>query len=466
MRTPPSLEPLRAAAESALRFLEGLDQRPVGAQAGREALHAALGGQLSQGPSDPVEVLRQLAAGVEPGLLLSQSPRFFGFVVGGSHPVSVAADWLTSAWDQNAGMYSVSPVAAVVEHIVAGWMLQLLRLPPESAVGFVTGAQMATWTCLAAARHQVLEDVGWDVERQGLQGAPPIHVVVGEQRHGTVDRAVRFLGLGSDRSIKVAVDSEGRMRPDALETALEKLQGPTIVVAQAGNVNSGAFDPMPEIVDRVHRHGGWVHVDGAFGLWAQASHSRRHLTEGVADADSWAVDAHKWLNVPYDSAMAITRKASAHQSALGHTAAYLVPDADSRHDPINWNPEHSRRARGFVLWATLRALGRDGVTDLVDRLCDRAVQFAQALSQVEGVEVLNQVVLNQVLVRFAHPQDPDRHTQEVIARIQQDGTCWMSGTQWQGRPAMRISVSNWATTAKDIDRSVAAVLRCAGLPPR
>lgn len=454
---------LRTAADTAAAFLGGVHSRPVRPDADRPMLHAALGGALPEDPGDPLEVLDRLVAAVEPALLLSQSPRFFGFVMGGSHPVALAADWLTSAWDQNAAIYASSPAAAVAERVVGRWLLDLLELPGDSSVGFVTGGQMATWTCLAAARHQVLADVGWDVERDGLHGAPQVHVLVGAQRHGTVDRALRFLGLGSDRAMEVAADEQGRMCPDALAASLDQRQGATIVVAEAGNVSTGAFDPMGKIAATAHQHGAWLHVDGAFGLWARASSRRRHLTEGLEQADSWSVDAHKWLNVPYDSGLAITRHPDAHRAALGQTAAYLVCDEDSRHDQINWNPEHSRRARGFAIWATLRTLGRRGVEDLVDRLCDRALQFAEGLSGVDGVELLNDVVLNQVLVRFTNAEDPDEHTRNVIARVQRDGTCWMSGTTWRGRTAMRISVCNWATSQEDVERSVDAILRGAGL---
>lgn len=451
---------LRAAVERALAYLDGVGERHVAPRADRAALHAALGGALPDGPTDPHAVVDELVRSAEPGIMGTQSPRFFGFVIGGSHPAALAADWLTSTWDQNAALYAAAPAAAVVERIAAQWILDLLDLPADSSLGFVTGGQMATWTCLAAARHQVLADVGWDVERDGLQSAPAITVVVGEERHGTVDRALRFLGLGWGRVTPVAVDGQGRMRVDRLAAALDRVDGPTIVVAEAGNVNTGSFDPLGAIADEAHRRGAWVHVDGAFGLWARASQRRRRLADGAERADSWSVDAHKWLNVPYDSGLAITRHAAAHQAALGHTAAYLVPDADSRHDPLNWSPEHSRRARGFAVWATLRALGRRGVADLVDRLCDRAQQFADALEDLEGVEVLNDVVLNQVLVRFPDGADADTRTAAVIACVQEDGTCWMSGTSWQGRPAMRISVSNWATTPTDVDRSVKAIARC------
>ncbi len=458
--------PLRAAAEAAGRFLEGAPTRPIRPEADRAALQHGLGGPLPEQPTAAEEVVDALIAGVEPGILLTQSPRFFGFVIGGTHPVALAADWLTSTWDQNACMYSAAPAASVVQHTVARWLLELFDLPAQSAVGSVTGGQMATWTCLAAARHQVLADAGWNVERQGLHAAPAVHVVAGAERHGTVDRAVRFLGIGTDRIVPVEVDDQGRMRADDLGVVLQRVEGPTIVVAEAGNVNSGAFDPIADIVSTARDHGAWVHVDGAFGLWARASDRRRHLADGVDTADSWSVDAHKWLNVPYDSGFAITRHAGAHRAALGHEAAYLVLDDEARYDAMNWTPEHSRRGREFAVWAMLRTLGRRGVAELVDRLCDRAAQFADALAAVEGVEVLNEVVLNQVLVRFGAGEDTDQQTRDVLARVQEDGTCWMSGTTWRGQAAMRISVSNWATSPEDVERSVAAILDCAGLGDR
>ena len=451
---------LAVAAEQARRFLDGIEERPVQPSASRAQLHERLGGPLPDESSDPAEVVSALAAGADPGLLGIQSPRFFGFVIGGAHPAALAADWLTSAWDQNAGLYIGSPAASVVERVVAGWLLDLLGLPDDASVGFVTGGQMATWTCLAAARNEVLRGAGWDVEADGLLGGPPVNVVVGAQRHGTVDRSLRFLGLGTSGMRVVPSDEQGRMSLAELEPVLRSCSGPTIVVAQAGNVNTGAVDPIGPVCEAAHELGAWVHIDGAFGLWAQASRRLRHLTAGVEQADSWSVDAHKWLNVPYDSGMAIVRRPQAHKSALGTRASYLVHDEDEAHDQMNWNPEHSRRARGFALWALLRTLGRRGVEALVDDLCDRARQFAEALDAVDGVEVLNDVVLNQVLVRF---HGGDERTHDVIRRVQEDGTCWMSGTTWHGRAAMRISVSNWATTPADVDRSVEAILRCAEL---
>lgn len=462
--TAPYDETLQAAASAALGFLNGLPDRPVRPDVPQAELEAALGGPLPEQPSDPVAVIEGLVDGVELGLLQSQSQRFFGFVQGGAYPVAMAADWLTTAWDQNAVLFATSPASAVVERSVARWLIELLGLPAGSSVGFVTGGQMATWACLVAARHRVLADVGWDVERDGLHGAPAVHVVVGEEHHGTVDRALRFLGLGAGRALTVPADAQGRMLPDALEAVLAPLEGPTIVVAEAGNVNSGAFDPLEAITAAAHRRGAWVHVDGAFGLWAQASARRRHLSQGVEHADSWSVDAHKWLNVPYDSGLAIVRDAEAHRAALGYQADYLMAHEDARYDPLNWTPEHSRRARGFPIWAAISALGRAGIEDLVERLCARAEQFACSLGGADGIEILNDVVLNQVLVRFTGSDGPDAHTRAVIERVQAEGTCWMSGTVWRGQAAMRISVSNWATTEQDVERSVAAILRCSAAP--
>ncbi|MFP4512153.1 MAG: pyridoxal phosphate-dependent decarboxylase family protein [Acidimicrobiales bacterium] len=453
---------LDEAGRLAREHLDTIPERHVGARADRDELHSRVGGPLPEGATDPSEVLRSLAGDVADGVMASQSPRFFGFVMGGSHPVALGADWLTSTWDQNAALHAVSPGASVIEHVAGRWLLDVLHLPAGASVGFVTGGQMATWTCLAAARGHLLSLAGWDVEADGLHGAPRLRVVAGAGRHGTIDRALRFLGFGTGSIIEVPADDQGRIVADAAVEALEATDGPTILALQAGNVNSGSVDPMARLIPHAHRQGAWVHVDGAFGLWAQASRHRRHLTDGVELADSWSVDAHKWLNVPFDSGAAIVADPEPHQRAMGSTAAYLVHDDDLAHDQLNWNPEHSRRARGVPVWAVLRSLGRDGVEDLVDRLCDRARQFADLLSAADGVEVLNEVVLNQVLVRFTGTDDPDVHTRSVIERIQADGTCWMSGTTWQGQHAMRISVSNWATSSDDVDRSVDAILRCAG----
>jgi glutamate/tyrosine decarboxylase-like PLP-dependent enzyme len=453
---------LEAAAASATEFLRGLASRPVPATAGAGELAARLGGPLPGGPSDPAEVVAQLAKLADDGLVASAGPRFFGFVVGGSLPAALAADWLTSAWDQNAGLFVLGPAAATVEDVAAGWLLELLGLPAGATTGFVTGGLGANFSGLAAARNAVLADAGWDVEGDGLIGAPPLQVVVGAERHVTIDIALRYLGLGSGRLRVVPADGQGRMDPAALGGVLAGCDGPTIVCAQAGNVNTGAFDPLAEIIPAAHDHGAWVHVDGAFGLWAAASPARRHLVAGVEQADSVATDAHKWLNVPYDSGLVFVTRPEAHRAAFAKTAAYFVPGREGERDPDAFTPEASRRARGFPVWAALRSLGRSGVADLVERCCGHARRFAELLGAAEGVEVLNEVVLNQVLVRFPDPGgDSDARTREVIRRVQEDGTLWLGGTTWHDLAAMRISVSNWSTTGDDVDRSAAAILAAA-----
>ncbi|MFF0268967.1 pyridoxal phosphate-dependent decarboxylase family protein [Kribbella sp. NPDC004536] len=447
--------PLTEAYERATTYLAGLPERRVGPRATAAELRAALGGELPDGATDPRAVIAQLAEGVEDGLLPSGSGRFFGFVFGGATPASLAADWLTSTWDQNAGLYAASPAAAVVEEITARWLNELFGLPAGTSVGFVTGAQMANFTGLAAARHEVLRRAGWDVERQGLIGAPRIRVLAGAERHDTVDRALRFLGLGTDCIEPIAVDEQGRMRPDALAAALGDVDRvPTIVCAQVGNVNTGAFDAVREICGVAHGAGAWVHVDGAFGLWAAVSGELRELLDGVELADSWATDAHKWLNVPYDSGLVFCAHPEAHRAAMSIRAAYLIQDEDGERDPLDYNPEFSRRARGIPVYAAIRALGRTGIAEIVDRCHAMAGRFADAL-QDGGAEVLNDVVLNQVLVRFG----TDAVTRQLIREVQDEGTCWMSGTTWQGRAAMRISVTNWTTGPDDIDRSAETVLK-------
>jgi glutamate/tyrosine decarboxylase-like PLP-dependent enzyme len=377
--------------------------------------------------------------------------------VGGSFPVALAADWLVSAWDQNAGIFVLSPLTAVCEEIAGEWLLDLFDLPRGAGVGFTTGCQMANLTCLAAARHGVLRRAGWDVERDGLMGAPRIHVVASAESHVTVDVALRYLGFGTACVKRVASDEQGRMRADDLPRVLATCDGPTIVCAQAGNVNTGAFDPLRDIGPLCNAHGAWLHVDGAFGLWARASADRAALADGIDLADSWATDAHKWLNVPYDCGVAIVRHADDHRDAMTSKAPYLVQTAGAERDNMDWVPEFSRRGRGIPVYATLRALGRDGVADLVDRGCAMARRFAEKLAVEPGVRVLADVVLNQVLVRFG---DDDARTREVIAAVQRDGTCWLGGTTWHELAAMRISVSNWATAEADVDASVAAILRC------
>jgi glutamate/tyrosine decarboxylase-like PLP-dependent enzyme len=453
---------LAEAFEHALAYLEGLPARPIAAPATLAELRAALGGPLPERPLEAREVIEDLVLTADPGVVASGSGRFFGFVIGGATPAALAADWLASTWDQNAGLYVIGPSASVVEEVAGDWLAELLGLPIGVSVGFVTGAQMANFTALAAALHDVLRRVGWDLAADGLWGAPRVRILAGQARHGTIDRALRFLGVGKAAIVEVESDDQGRMKPEALAAMLEESEGPAIVCTQVGNVNSGAIDPVGEICEIAHRHGTWVHVDGAFGLWAAASPRLRPLLTGVELADSWATDAHKWLNVPYDSGLAFCAHPDAHRAAMGIRAGYLMHSAGGERDPLDYNPEHSRRARGFAVYAALRALGREGVTELVERCCALAGRFAEQLAAADDIEVLNQVVLNQVMLRFRSGDgDDDAHTHRVIERVQNDGTCWMSGTTWQGRAAMRISVSNWSTDEADVDRSVAAILRCA-----
>jgi glutamate/tyrosine decarboxylase-like PLP-dependent enzyme len=461
--TPVALHPLLDdVAARAAGFLESLPDRAVAPAAAAEELREALGGPLPGGPRDPGLVIAELAGAAEPGLMATPGGRFFGFVIGGSLPAALAADWLASAWDQNAGLYAAAPAASVVEEVCGEWLIELFGLPGHVSYGLVTGCQMANFTALAVARHSVLGAAGWDVEADGLAGAPPVRVIVGEERHVTIDRALRFLGLGTASLSTVPADDQGRMRADALGDALARSSGPTIVCAQAGNVNTGAVDPLGAICDAAHEAGAWVHVDGAFGMWAAASPTLRPLVEGMERADSWATDAHKWLNVPYDSGLVFCAHPAAHRAAMGSQASYLVYSEDRERDAMDWNPDFSRRARGFAVYAAIRSLGRSGVADLVERCCAHARRFAEALGREPGIEVLNDVVLNQVLVRFLDPgEDHDARTRAVVKAVQEEGTCWLGGTTWQGKAAMRISVSNWSTTTEDVDRSVAAILRAA-----
>ena len=444
---------LEDAAQRAMRYLQGLDQRSVApTQSALERL-PQLGGALPEQPGDPLEVLRLLDEIGSPATVATAGRRFFGFVIGGSLPVTVAANWLAAAWDQNVTFSTTSPVGAAVEEIALGWLLDVFGLPAGTGGAFVTGATLANLTALAAARHAVLKQAGWDVEAQGLQGAPVVSVVVGAEVHASIIKALRLLGFGRDRLVQVPADREGRMRAEALP----ELAGPCIVCIQAGNVNSGAFDPAPEICARARAAGAWVHVDGAFGMWAAAAPVRARLWTGFAEADSWATDAHKWLNVPHDSGLAFVRDAEALRAAMSVSGSYLI--AGSMREPSHYTPELSRRARGVEVWAALRALGRQGLAQQIERCCQLATRFAQGL-QAAGYEVLNDVVLNQVVVAFGDAE----HTRRVIAGIQADGTCWCGGTVWQGRSAMRISVSSWATTEDDVERSLAVMLRIARVP--
>jgi glutamate/tyrosine decarboxylase-like PLP-dependent enzyme len=443
---------LRRTAEIASDFLETLDERPIRPEATVGELRASLGGSLPELPSDPFEVIEALADAAEPGVVAIPSGRYFGFVIGGSVPAALAADWLTSAWDQNAGLVVGGPAAAVVEEVAGEWLKQLLGIPASASFSFVTGCQMAHVTCLAAARHAVLERVGWDVEADGLSGAPSIAVVTGGKRHITIDRALRLLGLGNRCAVRLDVDSQGRMVVGALEQALAAIDGPAIVCAQAGEVNTGAFDPLDEIAAACRHAGVWLHVDGAFGLWASASSALRHLTVGAERADSWATDAHKWLNVPYDSGLAFVADPDSHRAAMRLTAEYLVAEDGAARDQMDWTPEFSRRARGFAVYAALRSLGQAGVAEMVERSCARARQFAEGVARLDGCEVLNDVVLNQVLFRFAD----DESTQRLLAAVQASGEAWMAGTTWDGRAAIRLSVSNWRTSERDIERTLSA----------
>jgi len=452
---------LRRTAELAADYIDSLGERPVFPDVTPEQLRKALGGPLPDGPIPAEQVIDELAAGVEPGLVAMGSGRYFGFVIGGALPAALAADWLTSAWDQNAGLYVGGPSASVVEQITRDWLLELLGLPGESSIGFVTGTQVAHVTGLAAARWHVLDAVGWDVGREGLTGAPRIRVLVGEQGHVTIDRALRLLGLGAPTT--VAADDQGRMQPDALAEALAGAAGPTIVCAQAGEVNTGAFDPLPAIAELSRDAGAWLHVDGAFGIWAAVSPRLRHLVNGIELADSWTTDAHKWLNVPYDSGIVLCAHPESHRAAMAATASYLIQDEGSRRvrDQMDWVPEFSRRARAFAVYAALRSLGRSGVVELVERCCDAATRFSEAIVELPGVELLNDVVLNQVLFRF----ESDEQTDEVLRQVQASSRVWLSGTTWNGRKAIRVSVSNWQTGDEEIDLAVSEFAAYAGQVP-
>lgn len=447
---------LRRAAEMGLEFLAGLDERHVGPRSDAATLLQRFPADLPEQGMDPTAVIEELASVVDPGVVASAGPRYFGFVIGGQLPAAAAADWLTTAWGQNANLHALSPAAAAAEEVAGRWMLELLGLPPDASFGLPTGAGLGNAVGLAAGRHAVLARAGWDVEADGLYRAPEITVVIGDDAHATLLTALQYLGLGRGRVVRVPVDDQGRMRAEAAQLAITKVEGPLIVALQAGNVNTGAFDPAVEVADALEGHpNAWLHVDGAFGLWAAASPRLRHLVDGVERADSWSTDAHKWLNVGYDCGFVAVRDPEAHRVAMATSAAYLMRSEQRE----NWEYvlDSSRRARGFVLYAALRSLGREGVQALVERCCALAGRMADRLGEGEGVEVLNDVVLNQVLVRFGD----DAHTREVISRVQEDGTAWMGGTTWQGAAAMRISVSNWSTTEADADRTVDAILRCA-----
>ena len=444
------------AARLSKEFIDGLPSRPVDSTADIEQLRSRIARPLSEEGEDARSVIEELARDVEPGLVASAGPRYFGFVIGGALPVAVAADWLTSAWDQNAGGYVAAPALSVTEEVAAGWVREVLRLPDGCGIGFVTGCQMAHFTCLAAARHAVLRDAGWDVEAQGLQGAPELRVIAGAEAHVTVRVACRMLGLGGERIRLVPTDDQGRMLLVPLGAELARFEGPTIVCAQAGEINTGAFDPLAEIVAACRKSGAWCHIDGAFGLWAAASPTRRRMLEGFERADSWATDGHKWLNVPYDCGVAAVADRPAQRAAMTSTSAYIPSHDEDMPWGFDWTPEFSRRARGLPLYAALRFLGRAGLAAMIDRCCDLAERMATRLGRADGVEVLNEVVLNQVLVRFF---DDDEVTNAVIERVQREGTCWLAGSTFRGWAVMRISIIGWQTTADDIDRSAEAILQ-------
>ncbi|WP_194763945.1 pyridoxal phosphate-dependent decarboxylase family protein [Microbacterium sp. UFMG61] len=441
---------LDAAHAATLRFLDSLDDRPVWPRASLDDMLTAFGGSLPDDGCDAVDVIEEIASRADPGLVAIPGGRFYGFVIGGTHPAALAADWLVSAWDQNSGSASLTPTTVAMERVAGQWMLDLLDLPDTSSVGFVTGGQMANFTCLATARNAVLARAGWDLAERGLRGSPPLRFVVGADRHGSIDRAARFLGIGRADLTVIASDDHGRMRPDALRGALADTSGPLIVCLQAGEVHTGAFDDFRSLIPIAHEHGAWVHVDGAFGLWAAASASLRSLTAGMDQADSWATDAHKTLNVPYDCGMAIVRDPADSIATFRTGGDYLIYTSL---DPWDVTPELSRRARGVPAWAALRSLGRNGVANLMDRLHDNAVAMAEGLASIEGIDVVNEVVYTQVMFRLAS----DDATRDLGAAILAEGTAAVTGAEWRGRSALRCSMSSWVTTQHDIDRTLDAI---------
>ena len=448
---------LSRALEHSTRWLASIESRSVRPEASADELRPIFGGPLPLTGSNPEDVVDFLAEQADPGLMAMQSGRFFGWVIGGLLPAGLAADWLVSAWDQNAGLRFATPAVVAIEESAAAWTLDLLGLPDGADVGFVTGGMMANFTGLAAARHSALGRAGWDVHEQGLHGAPPVHVLVGDERHATIDLALRYLGLG--HPTPVSADDQGRIRADSLAESLAAVPAgePIIVCLQAGNLHSGAFDPFGQAIELAHERGAWVHVDGAFGLWAASSPSHQHLVRGLSAADSWATDAHKTLNTPYDCGIAIVADPTSVRSVFGAHTSYLIEDDSGPGDPMEKVPEFSRRARGVPVWAALRSLGSEGVERLVDGLSRNARGIADGVTTIEGAEVLNDVVFTQVSFAFEN----DERTRAVCSRIMSDGTAWMSGSRWRGRDVIRISVSNWATTDAHIDQSIEAIRRAA-----
>ena len=445
-------ELLRRTAEIAGDFLDSLEERPVFPRDSLEDVAEALGGPLPDAPTDPLEVVELLAREVDRGVVATAGARYYGYVTGSALPATIGADWLTTIWDQCAGLGALGPSAMVVEEIAGDWLKDIFDLPDDASFAITTGCQMAHVTALAAARHHVLIQRGWDVREGGLAGSPPITVVVGALRHVTVDRALRLLGIGSSQLVVVPADAQGRMQPDGLRAALAEIEAPVIVCAQAGEVNTGSYDPFSEIVEIVRQTDAWLHVDGAFGLWVAASPERRHLVHGVTAADSWATDGHKWLNVPYDCGLMFCTQPASHNASMTMKASYFEGQGKWVRDAVDWTPESSRRGRAFTVYAALRSLGREGLADLVDRCCDLATRFARGVEQLAGCELLNDVVINQVLFRF----EDDESTLAILEAVQQSGEAWMGGTSWDGRAAIRVSVSSWRTTEADIDRTVAA----------
>lgn len=455
-------ELLVEAQAYATAYLDDVAHRHVGTIVDRTSLLERLGGPLPETPSDPQLVITNLARNADPGIVATIGPRYFGFVTGGAVPVTVAADWLASAWDQNGATYVMSPALAVLEDIVSSWLLEMLHLPAGASVGFVTGAHMANFTCLAAARHEVLRRVDWNVEEHGLQGAPRVTIVAGDHAHVSVSGALRMLGFGAADTLRVPVDAQGRMQLEAFERTLADIDGPLIVCAQAGNVGSGGSDPIGDIVTIAHARNAWVHIDGAFGLWAASVPELADQVAGVETADSWTTDAHKWLNVPYDSGLAIVAHPAAHCASMGLQASYLIRRTEAHRVGMDWVPESSRRGRVIPIYALFRTLGRQGIQQMIRQTIVLARRMADRLTREPGVRVLNDVVLNQVLVRFDgdNTSTADDATVDVIRRVQADGTCWVGGATWFGQQVMRISISNWSTQEEDIDRSAAAIVAC------
>jgi len=455
-----STDSLAQVLAYARTYIETRGSRDVWPRATLADLRSALGGVLPDEPVSPASVIQDLIRAADPGIVTTTGPRYFGFVTGGAVPATVAAEWLAAVWDQCASLFALSPAAVVAEEVASSWLIDVLGLPSSSSTGFVTGCHMANFTALAAARHELLRRAGWDVERNGLAGAPRLRVIVGAEVHVSVVGALRLLGFGSATIIRVEADAQGRMRADTLASALAEGNAPAIVCAQAGNLNTGAFDPFEQIADLVAERSGWLHVDGAFGLWAGACQTTRHLTAGVGRADSWATDAHKWLNVPYDSGLVFTAHPAAHRAAMSLMAEYLVRSPLEPREPMDWTPESSRRARGFAVYAALKSLGRQGIDDLVARCCRLAKRFADRLRDEPAIEILNDVVLNQVLARVALAgRDADKVTLDVLKLVQDERVCWLGHTRWHDMTAMRISVSNWSTTEDDIDKSADSILR-------